>query len=107
MHQGTPEARLWAAVTLTLINDCRDELADSKSVAEIARAAEKWRNRAKERSFITILDCVDIDVSKVLKWINKFERRSKRALLLGTWKFDNPLLVDDEGVIGRGQKRAY
>jgi hypothetical protein len=107
MHQGTPETRLWAAVTLTLINDCRDELAESTSVEAIGRAAEKWRNRAKEKSFMAILEIVDIDISKLTRWITRFERRTKRALLLGSWKFDDPRLANEKEVVGRGQKRAY
>lgn len=107
MHQGTPEARLWAAVVLTLINDCRDELATSTSLECIGRAARKWRNRAREESFIDILQIVDIDPEKVCKWIIKFEARSKKALVQGYWDLDDALWVDDRAVIGRGQKRAY
>jgi len=108
MHQGTPEARLWAAVVLTLINDCRDELATATSLECIATAAIRWRNRAREPSFRMILDILNLDVSKVIKWIVRFEDRSRKAFLNGSWVHEETaFLEDDFGVIGRGQKRAY
>lgn len=106
MHHGTPEARLWAAVVLTLIDDCRDDLATTTSIENIGRAADKWRGRASEPSFKHMLQIVDVPHSSVIRWINKFERRSKRAFLLGHWDEDASQ-VDGPSVVGRGQKRAY
>ncbi len=107
MHHGSPEARLWAAVALTLINDCRDDLATTTSIENIGRAAEKWKGRAREPGFRMILEICDIPLCKVIKWIDAFEKRSKRALRQGYWDAEGAVLVSDQAVIGRGQKRAY
>ena len=106
MYQGTPEARLWSAVVLAFIDDCRDDLSTTTSIDNIERAASRWRGRASERSFRHILDSIDVPHSKLISWINSFERRSKRAALLGYWD-DDVLQEDGPSVIGRGQKRAY
>jgi len=105
MHQGTPEVRLWAAVVLTLINDCRDELSTSTSIDNIGRVAQKWRGRANEISFRYILDICDVPPSKVQRWITQYEFKSKRAYRRGYW--DDEILVGDQAIVGRGQRRAY
>jgi len=107
MQRGTPEVRLWSAVVITLINDCRDDLATTTSIENIGRAAKKWRGRANEVSFRYILDICDIPPYKLQKWISHFERRAKRAFRRGSDSLRFESLADDAAVVGRGQKRPY
>ena len=107
MHHGTPEARLWAAVALTLINDCRDEIAEESSYSGIAKVAMRWRHRADEVSFRYIMDILDLPPGKLIDWIYRFEDRARTALHCGHWNLDAASWVSDQAIIGRGQKRAY
>ena len=106
-NEGTPETRLWAAVGLSLVKDCRDDILNQISEEGIGVASRRWKSRASEPSFIYILGFLDLDYRDLLKWIDDFGQKARVSLNFRQSRRNFEFLEDYQLTFAPGHYRGY